>query len=156
MNSGVASAVAGGWQLSTIFALITGSPVNLTYSAAGLSAPGNSQSPDLVAPVKILHGIGLNSPWFTPSSFAPPAALAFGSTGRNAINGPGLFNFDFSLFKNIHLSESLRLQLRGEAFSLTNTPQFSNPGSTLGNANFGYVTGAGGGRVMQLGAHLSF
>ena len=60
------------------------------------------------------------------------------------------------LFKNINLSESLRLQLRGEAFSLTNTPQFSNPGSTLGNANFGYVTGAGGGRVMQLGAHLSF
>ena len=46
---------------------------------------------------------------------------------------------------------------RGEAFSLTNTPQFGNPGAVLGNANFGYVTGTvGGGRVMQLGAHVSF
>ena len=84
-------------------------------------------------------------------------ALAFGSVGRNAIDGPGLFNFDFSLFKTIQLTERLRLQLRGEAFSLTNTPQFSNPGAVLGNANFGYITGTvGGGRMMQLGAHLSF
>jgi outer membrane receptor protein involved in Fe transport len=157
LNSGIASAVAGGWQLSAIFSLISGSPLNFSYSAAGLSAPGNSQSPDQVAPLKVLHGIGLNSPWFTQSSFAPPPALAFGNVGRNVISGPGLFNLDFSLFKNIPLTEQVRLQLRGEAFSVTNTPQFSNPGVTLGNANFGYITGTvGGGRVIQLGAHLSF
>lgn len=60
----------------------------------------------------------------------------------------------------------MKLQIRGEAFSLTNTPQFSNPGNTLGNAAFGYVTGVissgsgvngtGGGRAVQLGVKLLF
>ncbi|HLJ17282.1 MAG TPA: TonB-dependent receptor [Bryobacteraceae bacterium] len=157
VNSGPASLVAGGWQVSGILSLITGSPLNITYSATGLQAPGNTQSPDLIAPVQILHGIGVSNPWFSPSSFAPPAALTFGNLGRNAISGPGLFNLDFSLFRTIDLSERLHLQLRGEAFSITNTPQFANPGLVLGNANFGYITGtSGGGRVMQLGVKLSF
>lgn len=157
LNSGAAAAVVGGWQVGGILTLITGSPLNLTYSSAGLQAPGNSQSPNQIAPVQILHGIGLNQPWFDPSSFAAPAALTFGNVGRNSMSGPSLFNLDFSLFRTISLSERLKLQLRGEAFSITNTAQFSNPGTTLGNANFGYVTGtSGGGRLVQLGAKLSF
>ncbi len=140
-----------------ILTLITGSPLNFTYSATGLQAPGNSQSPNENAPIEISHGIGLNHPWFSASSFAVPAALSFGNIGRNVLSGPGLFNLDFSLFRTVPISERLHLQLRGEAFSITNTPQFANPGTVLGNANFGYVTGTtGGGRIVQLGAKMSF
>ncbi|MGH9663907.1 MAG: TonB-dependent receptor domain-containing protein, partial [Bryobacteraceae bacterium] len=157
LTSGPVAAAAGGWQVGGILTLITGSPLNFTYSAAGLQAPGNSQSPDLIADIQVPHGIGLDQAWFSPSSFAAPAALTFGNAGRNVISGPGLFNLDFSLFRTIAVSERLRLQLRGEAFGITNTAQFANPGTTLGNANFGYVTGtSGGGRILQLGAKLSF
>ncbi|MEO7145820.1 MAG: TonB-dependent receptor [Bryobacteraceae bacterium] len=157
LASGPAAAVAGGWQVSGILTLITGAPLNFTYSAAGLLAPGNNQSPDLIAPIGVTHGIGLNHAWFSQSSFAAPAALTFGNLGRNPISGPGLFNLDFSLFRTIALSERWNLQLRGEAFSVSNTPQFSNPGTTLGNANFGYITGTnGGGRIVQLGVKIAF
>ena len=157
INSGPAAAVVGGWQVAGILTLITGAPLTFGYSAAGLQAPGNTQTPDLVAPIQILHGIGLSHPWFSASSFAAPAGPTFGNLGRNVMDGPGLFNLDFSLFRTIDLSERLRLQLRGEAFSVTNRPQFSAPGTTLGNPSFGYVTGtSGGGRVMQLGAKISF
>ena len=133
------------------------SALNVWLSRSRFAGPGNTETPHLVAPIQILHGIGLNHPWFSPSSFAARPALTFGKLGRNLRGGPGLFNLDFSLFRTIDLSERLHLQLRGEAFSVTNTPQFSAPGTTLGNANFGYVTGtSGGGRVIQLGAKISF
>ena len=35
-------------------------------------------------------------------------------------------------------------------------PQFNNPTTDVSNANYGYITGAGGGRGMQLGAKISF
>ena len=72
------------------------------------------------------------------------------------MSGPGFYNLDFSLFKIFAFTERMNLEVRAETFGLTNTPQFSNPNTTLGNANFGFITGAGGGRQMQLGMKLSF
>jgi hypothetical protein len=156
LSSGIASAVLGGWRVGGILTLQTGSPLNFTYSGSGLQAPSNSQTPNLVAPLQILRGVGLGDPWFSQSSFAAPSALTFGSVGRNFISGPGLFELDFSVFKTIPITERFRLELRGESFNLTNSPQFSNPDVVLGDANFGYITGASGGRTIQLGAKLSF
>ena len=48
------------------------------------------------------------------------------------------------------------MEIRGESFSVTNTPQFNNPTTDVSNANYGYITGAGGGRGLQLGAKISF
>lgn len=111
-----------------------------------------------MAAVQILHGVGPNSPWFSPSSFANPTAVgAFGNAGRNIFTGPGFFDLDASLFKEITFKERYKLELRGEAFGVTNTPQFSNPGTSLtSTSNFGYITGASGGRTLQLGAKFSF
>ena len=113
--SGPANAVFGGWRLSGILTMMTGTPVNISYSAAGLSAPGNTNSPNQMAPVQILHGINTGNPWFSTSSFAAPPALTFGSVGRNDISGPGFIDLDATLFKVFHLTEQTRLELRGEA-----------------------------------------
>jgi hypothetical protein len=48
------------------------------------------------------------------------------------------------------------MEIRGESFGVTNTPQFNNPTTDVSNSNYGYITGAGGGRGMQLGAKISF
>ena len=166
LNSGPAAMILGGWEVNGVLTLMTGLPMTLTYSASGLQAPGNTQTPNQIAPVQILHGINTGNPWFSTSSFAAPPQLTFGNVGRNDMIGPGLFDLDFSLFKNIEIKERWKLQLRGEAFAITNTPQFSNPGTTLGSSSFGYVTGVtttgmgvngvGGGRAVQLGAKLTF
>ena len=166
VRSGAAGAILGGWQLSGILTVMSGLPINFSYSASGLAAPGNSQSPNQIAPIRILHGINGGNPWFSTSSFATPPALTFGNIGRNALNGPGFFDLDLSLFKNVRMTEKLALELRAEAFALTNSPQFSNPNATLGSSSFGAVTsviasgsgvnGVGGGRAIQLGAKLTF
>jgi hypothetical protein len=86
--------------------------------------------------------------------------LTFGNTGLNIFNGPGFFDLDFSLFKNISINDRFKLQLRAEAFNSTNTPQYGNPGTSITGSTFGRVTGycsaSCGARDLQLGVKLLF
>jgi hypothetical protein len=163
VTSGVGAAIIGGWRISSFMTIMSGLPLYFTANSTSLLAPGNTQTPNLVAPVQILHGIGTTHPWFTASSFAAPAAATFGNVGRNYLSGPGFFNLDASLAKSIRITERYSLDLRLEAFGVTNTPQFffaSNGGSaaglTLGSSSFGDITSATGGRTLQLGAKFNF
>jgi len=52
------------------------------------------------------------------------------------MTGPGLFGAQRLALKSIQIHEKVKLDLRCEAFGLTNTPQFSNPGNILGNCHF--------------------
>ena len=163
VSSGVGAAILGGWRVSSFLTIMSGLPLYFTANSTSLLAPGNTQTPNLVAPVQILHGIGTQSPWFSTSSFAAPAANTFGNVGRNYLSGPGFFNLDAALSKSIRFTERFNLDLRLEAFGVTNTPQFffaSNGGSaagiTLGSSSFGQITSASGGRTLQLGAKFNF
>ena len=82
---------------------------------------------------------------------------AYGNMKRYAFTGPGFFNFDASAFRRFPMGERVGLEIRAEAFSLTNTPQFSTPITDITNSSFGRVKGVdGGNRVMELGARISF
>jgi hypothetical protein len=163
VSSGVGAAVLGGWRVSSFMTIMSGLPLFFTANSTSLLAPGNTQTPNLVAPVQILHGVGPNNPWFTTASFAAPAAATFGNVGRNYLSGPNFFNLDATLSKSIRFTERYNLELRLEAFGVTNTPQFffaSNGGSaggtTLGSTSFGQITSATGGRQLQLGVKFNF
>jgi hypothetical protein len=163
VSSGVGAVVLGGWRISSFLTLMSGLPLYFSAPSGGLLAPGNSQTPDLIAPVKILHGIGPGNLWFSTSSFAAASGTAFGSVGRNYLSGPGFFNLDAALSKSIRFTERLNLDLRLEAFGATNTPQFfftSGNGTvgnlTLNSSTWGHITSATGGRQLQLGAKLNF
>jgi len=163
VSSGVGAAIVGGWRVSSFLTLMSGLPLYFTASSTSLLAPGNTQTPELVAPVKILHGIGIGNPWFSTSSFAPAAGDSFGNVGRNYLSGPGFFNLDAALSKSIRFTERFNLDLRLEAFGVTNTPQFffaanggTAAGTTLASSSFGDITSATGGRTLQLGAKLTF
>ena len=73
--------------------------------------------------------------------FAGVTAARFGSAGFNSIRGPRLDNWDFGVFRRFRITERWSAQLRMESFNFSNTPHFANPGSTVGNANFGRITG---------------
>ncbi len=165
LRSGLVGNIVGGWQVNGVLTIMTGTAMTLTPSTNNLNMPGNTQTVNQIAPVQIPEGVGPNSPWFSASSFAQPTTLGvFGNTGRNFLTGPGFFDLDASLFKTIAFRERYNLELRAEAFSITNTPEFGNPGTTLGSPNFGYVTSTLGGnstasngnRVVQLGVKFSF
>src|SRR5437660_10523550 len=141
---------------------MTGLPLYFTDSGTSLLAPDNTQTPDLVAPVKILHGIGPNNLWFSASSFAAPAPRTFGNVGRNFLSGPNFFNLDAALSKSIRFTESYNLDLRLEAFGATNTPQVffaGNGGSAAGvtrsSNRLGPITIASRGPLLHLGANLT-
>jgi Carboxypeptidase regulatory-like domain len=168
LSSGIGAAVLGGWRVSSFLTLMTGLPLYFTASGTSLKSPGNTQTPNLVAPVQILHGVGKNTPWFSTSSFAPAVGTAFGTVGRNYLSGPGYFDLDAAVAKSVRLTERYNLDLRLEALGATNTAQFTfnstngtpaggtAAGTTFGSSSFGHVTNATGGRVLQLAAKLNF
>jgi hypothetical protein len=70
--------------------------------------------------------------YFAPSTFAAPlitsaANAHFGNTNRNEFRGPGYFNLNLSVVRDFKIKEWFALEVRGDAFSLTNTPHFANP-----------------------------
>jgi hypothetical protein len=144
VNSGdVASKVLSGWQTSGIFSAISGQPFSVT-SSAPLNAVGQTETPNLVGPIKKLGGIGAGSPYYDPSAFADPAANTYGNVGRNTLYGPGSVNLDFSLFRTFKFTERFDLQFRLDAANLFNTPHFYNPGVNDGN------NGTGSGSFMEI------
>jgi hypothetical protein len=161
MNHGLVAKAIGGWQINGILTLMTGLPMTFGANGTALNTPGASQTADQVAEVTKLYGINTpskgGSPWFSLSSFVQPTGVRFGSSGRNILSGPNFFNADASIFKIFNFTERMKMEIRGEAFSFTNTPQFSRPTTDVSNSNYGYITGVdGGARGMQLGAKLSF
>ena len=160
LASGVGSKFLGGWQVSTILTLMTGTP--LIFDGGGaLNAPGNRQVPNLNGSFTIFHGIGKNQPWFDTTVFSKGPDNALGTAPRLAFSGPGLVNLDASLFRRFSIKERAGLEFRAEAFSVTNTPQFNNPGTNFNSSSFGFVTGTrgggfGGNRSVQFGAKITF
>ena len=79
--------------------------------------------------------------WLDTGCFAAPAPYAFGNSGKGRARGPGVLNFDLSAFKRFRLHEKRTAEFRAEFFNAPNTPHFANPQVTLGNADFGRITG---------------
>jgi len=82
-----------------------------------------------------------------PNSFpnaptAPPSGTVYcsnllGNAGRNSIEGPSLYNMDFSVYKNFpvkKISESGNLQFRAEFFNVLNHANFGVPTAFTGGS----------------------
>ncbi len=165
LQSGPAGAILGGWQINGVLQIGSGAPIDFGGPSAILNAPGNNNTLDWIGPgpIPILYGDGPGSAWFqntkcsaavTTQCFAQAGTLngglpAFGNLSKNAVTGPGYWNVDASLFRNFHVKERWTLQVRGEALSLMNTPQWGNPSTDITSSNFGFITGVGNGRSGQ-------
>ena len=157
----------GGWQVSGIVTLQSGLPFTATTSSFDASGLGNITAliagnrpnmlcdPNAGAPHTLQQYFNILCFQFNPTG--SPFPTGPGNAPRGGINGPPTKRFDITLTKNIHFKESMRLQLRGEAFNATNTPHFNNPGGTFGTSSFGLITSAvNDSRAVQLGAKISF
>ncbi|MCY7347011.1 MAG: TonB-dependent receptor [Pyrinomonadaceae bacterium] len=81
-----------------------------------------------------------------------------GNLQRNFINGPKYLNVDMGLSKNIRFNESIRLQLRAEAFNIFNRAHFLVGDFNVNSTDFGRITsnGIGNPRIVQFGARFDF
>ncbi|MGA8311626.1 MAG: TonB-dependent receptor [Terriglobales bacterium] len=165
-TNGVLHAVLGGWQLSDITVLQSGSVPNngngIQYTGTdtlGLGG-GTRNRPNLVSSVSYPKTVNA---WFSTSSFANPVApwnggpnQGFGNAGKDVVIGPGLFNFNMALFKTINLTERMKFEFRFETFNTFNHTEFNGLDTNSADANFGHVTSTYDPRVVQLGGKFSF
>lgn len=156
LTQGWAARVAGGWQVSGLAYLETGTPLLFTASGSQLNAPHTTQVADQIKGFRKLKGIGTANPWFDTSAFVQPSGAVLGNTGKNIYSGPGSVTFDAAAFRTFPIRERLSLQFRLDAFNALNHPTFSNPSTSLTSSDFGDVTGSGGGRALQLSGNISF
>lgn len=81
-----------------------------------------------------------------------------GNLGRTVVNGPKYFNVNAAILKSIRFTETMRLQLRAEAFNLLNNVNFI-PNAQFANINstaFGQITSAYGPREIQFAARFEW
>jgi hypothetical protein len=149
--------VLGGWQANGVFTFETGLPMYPIQPTEPIAdgCPRCNPRPDRLANGNLPSDQRSLQRWFDTSAFKI-ATGHYGTSGRNILTAPGLTNLDFSLFKNIHVTEDKRFQFRWEMYNATNTPPFNFPGLTIGTGTFGQVTSAGLGRVMQFGLRYEF
>ena len=141
--------LAGGWQLNAIGTFLTGLPFTPTMQTNNLNTGTGSQFPNRIASGVLPSDQRSIDRWFDASAFVAPGQYIFGNAGRNILYGPGTRQVDLSLFKNFVFRESRRLELRAEAFNVSNTPQFNNPNASIGFAGVGKITTAGSPTVYQ-------
>lgn len=114
------------------------------------------------------------------SVLVPPTAGTFGTMGRNLFPGPGLYDWDGSIFKTIKFTEQFKGEFHAEFFNILNHPAFANPyGGPNGYGSTGPwnpaapglfggglstpdvatgnpILGSGDSRLVQLGLKLMF
>ncbi len=169
LNHGAAAWILGNWEITGIISRFSGLPFTIG-TASSLNASNQGSSASQVLPnVQILGGHDANDPYFNGAAFVNPPTGVLGTTGRDLLIGPGLFQMNASVSRVFLLKgEKLKFQLVGEAFNLTNTVVFSNPNATccyVTNAstgavnynNFAVITGTQSTpRYLQVGGYLRF
>jgi hypothetical protein len=152
----------GGYVLNVVSVISSGYPINISQNT-NFNAPyfgGASQRPNATGVNPQTSGdVGQRiDNWLNPAAFSQVGALQYGNVSRTlSTRGPGIFNWDVSLFKNFLIYERFKAQFRVEGLNAFNTPQFRSPNAALGSSSFGKVLSQGNfPRFVQLALRLYF
>jgi hypothetical protein len=158
-RSGVADAVAGGWQLGTILTFMDGLPITASGSGDSDSLNQNSNACNATGTSPFL-------PHPTPQVFwninafncsDPALYYSAGNIGLNTLRTPGTRQWDFSASKTFRITERQGVQFRFESFNFPNHPNWNAPSSSaLTPQSFGIITSAKTMRQLQFALKYSF
>ena len=153
-SNGAMRALVNGWSVSGITIAQSGTPFSILDTSAGSAFLGSGLTTTLTSSLAPGATIGagpthgdihqridgyLNINNFAPAPLLYPAQCAsssnfcttsFGDLGRNIYRGPHQQNWDFSLIKNIKLTESQALRFTTDFFNIWNHANFANPAIT--------------------------
>ena len=152
----------GGWVLNVVSVISSGYPLIITQNTNNNSPffAGASQRPNATSASPTTSGsVGQRiDNWINPAAFSTAPALTYGNLSRTiSERGPGIFNWDISLFKNFVIYERFRAQFRVEGLNAFNTPLFRSPNTSFGSSSFGKVLTQGNfPRFVQLALRLYF
>ena len=153
---GVAGAIFNDFEVAGVITLQSGIPIAVTQAANFNAFAGfGTQRPNLIADPNLPSSERTTARFFNTAAFVQAPQFTLGTSSRNPVRGPQYRNADIALIKRVYFNERMNLELRGEAFNLTNTPPLAAPNAVLG-PGFGSITSAGDPRVIQLGAKFNF
>jgi hypothetical protein len=153
-NGGIAGKVLGGWTINTSAVLQGGQPITLTCPTNTVSTTAGTNCYDTVvagqSPKRGLHidANGKLSFFGNPAAFSQPAPCTTAPCPLSALGGPPdqiagptFKRMDFSVFKEMQLTERFRLEFRSEFFNILNHPNFNAP--NFGGNGVVAVSGSG-------------
>jgi hypothetical protein len=155
-SNNMARLLGSGWQVSTIFRLLSGSFFSVSSGIdTALQGISTDERPNqlLASPYAPSKNIGQ---YLNPAAFATPATGTYGNMSANTIQGPGFFGIDVGLTRKFQIREKLALEARGEAFNMMNHTNPNNPTTTLTSTTFGQILSAQDPRIVQLAMKVIF
>jgi hypothetical protein len=191
-HGGLLDRIVGGWEISGLLQMSTGSPITFVDTRGTLNRGARSGrqtafstltndqiralsgvfeangriyyiNPSVINPANGQGSNGYINPSNTNTMF--PGQVFFnvapgqtGNVARTLINGPKSFNINAALLKNIHITETVRVQIRAEAFNLLNHVNFFNNTqfANITSATFGQITSAADPRQIQFAFRFEF
>ena len=145
----------GGYTLTTSLQWGSGLPFTASLSSCAAYVPSgpcrpNAGSGGLHTNLTAYDPVSHTRTYFIPpglgGAFTAPSLDMFGTSPQNAFTGPGIFNDDLALIKNIPIRESVAVQFRVDAFNVFNIINPGNPNGCinctgLGGQNAGVING---------------
>jgi len=181
--NGMMNRVVSGWVVSGTFFWRSGYPYTVFDGNAPLGGVAGLHNASSLTIMPDFLG-GSTPSCLVPGTLANPtqclqftqftgvgAETNFGNIPRNSFRGPHYFNSDFSILKNIRLTEHMTLALGANAYNVFNHPNFANPVSDISSGQFGtiratvvpptspygaFVGSAVSGRELQVQGRLTF
>ncbi len=145
--------VVGGWQLSAMYNLWSGSPI----SFGDVILTGD------IKDIPLSSGERRVARWFNTSVFERTSAKQLGShlfqgpLYYSGVRSDGVNMWDLSLLKSVKLGERFQLQVRAEALNALNHANFTAPNTTVTSSAFATVTGESTlPRILQFGFKVLF
>jgi hypothetical protein len=173
------------WTFSTIYTRRTGYPVTPALGSDvamnGFNASGTYSIPQ--RPNQVLADVNATnqgqscSPapcvsWFNPAAIASPTPGTYGNMGVGSLRAPGFWEWDQSISREFRIREGQRLEIRAEAFNVTNSLRLyiaptNSSFASFSSGQFGKITSSAsttgstsatgnGGRIMQLALKYTF
>lgn len=154
-SNNFARIAASGWTIGSTIQARSGAPLTIVSgtdpdpaTGFGGNSPGTQRVNQILPNVYAANqGASCGAAgafceqWLNPAAFGPVPLGTYGNMGAYAVFGPSFWQWDMSLARQFHIVEMQTLQLRFEAFNLTNSFRPGNPGTTVGSAStFGLIT----------------
>jgi outer membrane receptor protein involved in Fe transport len=161
---GLVGSLLRDWDVAAIVTRQSGVPLAVTQATNFNAFAGfGTQRPNRVGDPTLPLSERTTTRWFNTEAFAIAPQFTLGSSSRNPVRGPGYANVDLTVARRFTLPQTLSaggrqtsLEIRVEAFNLTNTPPLGAPNSVAGSPGFGAITSAGDPRVLQFAAKVAF
>jgi hypothetical protein len=160
------SRIVGGWQLNQVLNWNTGTPFTFEANPLLCDCPGLPVLAGATQANGLITGAyGNGASYFNNPAFFQPVGTNFGGLNRGVLTGPNVWTYNLALLKNFHVWDRFNLQIRAEAYNLSNSVSPSvNSLQNINASAFGQTTSifnnealpGAFGRMVKFGGQISF